>query len=288
VSRIVALLFAAVVAFAQRGLERTAAPHDRTESILYFPSGEKVKRLWAGFEGLGADIYWLRTVQYYGGQRAFAKDKRFDLLAPLLDITVTLDPRFDIAYKYGAIFLAERKPLGAQDPKAAIALLERGIAAMPESWRMRQHLGYCAFVYLRDSRKAASVLREAAKLPGAPFWLETVAAQFLAKGGERVAARTIWTDLYQRATTESVKLIAQVNLKRLDAMAIVDEIGKRVDVFRQSKGRFPQSLDELVTAGLLPKVPKDPAGVPFDYDPETGKVTIARQSELWGVELPGG
>jgi hypothetical protein len=286
-SRLVFLLFAALAGFAQMSLERATSEHARTEDVLYLASGEKVKALWSGFRGLGADIYWLRTVQYYGGQRAFAKDKRFDLLAPLLDITVSLDPRFDIAYKYGSIFLAERKPLGAQDPKAAIALLQRGIAAMPEEWRMRQHLGYIAFIYAHDSRLAASVLRDAAKLPGAPFWLDTMAAQFLAKGGERLAARTIWTDLYQRATTDSVKLIAGINLKRLDAMDIADEIGRRAEVFKQAKGRFPKSLEEMRAIGLLPTVPKDPSGVPFDYDPETGKVSIARQSELWGVELPG-
>ena len=38
-------------------------------------------------------IYWLRAVQYYGSQRAFATDKRFENLAPLIEITNALDPQ---------------------------------------------------------------------------------------------------------------------------------------------------------------------------------------------------
>ena len=37
-----------------------------------------MKRLFPGFESLAADVYWLRTVQYFGGERAFAAEKRFD------------------------------------------------------------------------------------------------------------------------------------------------------------------------------------------------------------------
>jgi len=34
-------------------------------------------------------------------------EKRFDLLVPLVNITIALDPRLEIAYRYGATFLAE-------------------------------------------------------------------------------------------------------------------------------------------------------------------------------------
>jgi hypothetical protein len=284
-TRFVPLVFVGLLALANVAIEGTVRPKRGTEQILYFPSGERVKLLWSGFEGLGGDIYWLRTIQYYGGQRAFAQEKRYDLLAPLLDITATLAPRFDIVYKYGAIFLAEPNPLGADDPEGAIALMERGVAANPESWRMRQHLAYCTYLYHGDLRAASTILQDAAKLPGAPFWLETLAAQFLA-GEERAAARAMWIDLFQRAETETVKLIARTNLKRLDAMDAMDALRDRVDEYRRLKGRLPQTLDELRAAGLVPAVPNDPTNVPFDYDPSTGTVSIGRASALWAVDLP--
>ena len=53
--------------------------------------------------------------------------------------------------------------------------------------------------------------------------------------------------------------------------------------FRALRGRRPQSLAELSAAGMLSFPARDAAGVPFDYDPASGRVTIARTSELHSV-----
>ena len=58
-------------------------------------------------DALAADIYWLRVVQHFGGDRLNHRAARpFELLQPLLDLTTTLDPQFTAAYRFGAIFLA--------------------------------------------------------------------------------------------------------------------------------------------------------------------------------------
>ena len=51
-------------------------------------------------------------------------DKNYDLLYPLLDLVTTLDPRFNVAYRFGAIFLVRAAPGGPGRPDLAIALLE--------------------------------------------------------------------------------------------------------------------------------------------------------------------
>ena len=77
------------------------------DSVLYVRSGEALRRLSLSFSPLLADVYWVRAVQYYGGTRLSASTtRRYDLLYPLLDITTSLDPRFNIAYRFGSIFLA--------------------------------------------------------------------------------------------------------------------------------------------------------------------------------------
>jgi len=40
---------------------------------------------------------------------------------------------------------------------------------------------------------------------------------------------------------------------------------KTVDIFRLQKGRLPDTLDELVTAGLMESVPTDPWGGNYQY-----------------------
>src|ERR1051325_3728853 len=162
----------------QRHLDGVTPQEVVSDETLYL-SGDTVKRLSLGMEGLAADVYWIRTVQYFGGKlmdsgqplsAAASANIRMDLLAPLLNIVVTLDPHHLPAYRFGAIFLPER------DLPAAIALLEKGIHENPNQWRLYQDLGYIywqagndAEGELRDTyyAKAADWYEKGSQVPGA-------------------------------------------------------------------------------------------------------------------------
>ena len=277
---LVALGLAAAVPFIQNVIDARRGAFQAQEQVLYVWSGQHVRRLSPGLENLLADVYWLRTVQYFGGQRAFAKDKRFDLLTPLIDITTALDPRFELAYRYGAVYLAEPHPNGAGQPEAADALLERGARENPASWQIRQDWGFFRFFFLHDPKGAARILTDAAELPGAPFWLRTSAADFLAKGGERDTARTVWRHMYEQSDGQ-MKENARFNLDRLDALDAVAAHQSAVEEFERRHGRKPVALAELGPAGLLRAPPYDVSHMPFDYDRETGVVSIGKTSYLW-------
>src|SRR5438874_1624545 len=90
-------------------LDRYHPAEESIEQVLYLPSGKIVKSMSFGFDGLLADIYWLRSVQYFGRQLLNDKQEvdwsqmshmRYDLLYPLLDITTTLDPHYIAAYRF--------------------------------------------------------------------------------------------------------------------------------------------------------------------------------------------
>ena len=86
------------------------------ERVLYLKSGRVAHVLAMGFDSVAADIYWIRTVQHYGGDRLWRPATgAFELLQPLLDLTTTLDPHFTLAYRFGAIFLSESAPGGPGD-----------------------------------------------------------------------------------------------------------------------------------------------------------------------------
>src|SRR6185436_6174550 len=80
--RLALLLLAAasLVPASQARIDQRTGTFRAQEEVLYLWSGEHVRRLVPGFESLAADIYWLRTVQYFGGQRLFVSGKRFELL----------------------------------------------------------------------------------------------------------------------------------------------------------------------------------------------------------------
>src|SRR5262245_25851077 len=96
------------------------------EDVGYLPSPSALRRMCGPLKSLMADVYWIRTIQYYGGtkRRMMAQPSdaappaslpavdraEYGQLYPLLDITTSLDPRFNIAYRFGAVFLAETFP----------------------------------------------------------------------------------------------------------------------------------------------------------------------------------
>jgi len=282
--RVCFLLLVAAVPALQMKIDRALGEFRAQEEMLYLWSGKHVQALCPGLEMIVADLYWLRTVQYFGGRRLFAEGKNFDLLYPLIEITVTLDPRFEVAYRYGATFLSEPAPVGAGRPEEGIRVLERATEAMPDSWRLRQELGYFHYIYLNDARTASRVLLEAAEIPGAAFWLRSLAASLLVKGGERQAARHIWQAMYDQAEQGPMKDNARQRLSNLDALDAADQLSARVEEFARRFGRRPETLAELHAAGLARGPAVDPSGTPFDYDRATGKVTVARTSPVWRPE----
>lgn len=283
---VLALAAAAAVPWAQARVDGALGDFRAQNEVLYLWKGSQVKRLVPGFEQLAADIYWLRTVQYFGGERVFAKDKRFDLLYPLIEITTTLDPRMEIAYRYGAVFLAEPYPIGAGHPDLGIAVLERAVQNNPGSWRLHQELGFFHFVYRRDAKRAAEILVEASQIPGAAYWLKNLAAELLGKGGERQIARRMWQEMFEQSEG-AIKENARVHLMALDAADAADSLTARVALFRERTGRLPRDLGELSAAGLAGGPLVDPAGIPFEYDSQTGKVAVSRTSYLRRDDLMG-
>ncbi len=274
-------LLAPLVVLSQQAVDRDLGGFRAQHESLYLWSGEQIKRLAPGFEDILADVYWLRTVQYFGGQRAYAEGRSFELLRPLVDITTTLDPRLGIAYKYGAVFLAEPRPIGAGDAPGGIALLEKGVAANPVDWRLRQDLGFFHFLYLHDGAGAARILNEAAEISGAPYWLRTLAAQLAAQGGERDAARSMWQAMAAQSEPGPIQENARMNLDILAALDLRDSLQAHVNRFESTFGRRPSSLDELVRERVIRTVPVDPSGIPYAYDAGSGRVHLAHDSRLY-------
>ena len=91
-------------------------PRATIEEVLFMSSPKVLKRASLGYDGLLADIYWTRAVQYFGG-RHYDDAQSYDLLFPLLQITTQLDPQLVVAYQFGASFLAPPPPNGAGQPE---------------------------------------------------------------------------------------------------------------------------------------------------------------------------
>jgi tetratricopeptide (TPR) repeat protein len=258
------------------------------DAALYIRSGDALRRMSLSFTPLLADVYWIRALQYFGGMRLKPLSSRnYDLLYPLLDITTSLDPRFNIAYRFGSIFLSEGYPGGPARPDQAIALLEKGFRANPARWQYLQDIGFVHYWWLGDYRTAAAWFQKAADVPGAPWWLRSLAAVTLAQGGDRRSSRVLWQSLRESADNEWLRTTATFRLAQLDALDGIDQLTAVAAAYKARTGGFPASWDALIRARLLAGMPVDPRGVPFALDAATGAVTLGPDSPLHPLPVGG-
>ncbi len=278
---------AALVAAAstlQARLER-AAPAARTEPVLYVRSPGMLTHLALSYDALLADIYWIRTIQYYGGTKlSDAPVKEYPLLYPYLDLTTAVDPRFRAAYLFGSVFLAERPPAGAGRPDQAVRLLEKGLAAAPGDWTLAQQIGFVYYWWARDYRTAAQWFERAARMPDAPDWLVPMAALTLTQGGDRQTSRQLWQQVLATADSAWLRDAAHFKLAQLDALDAIDVVQRAVSAYTAARGAPPGTWAELIRAGRLRGVPLDPAGTALTLAPD-GRVELARGSRLYPLPL---
>lgn len=252
------------------------------QEVQWVRSPAVMRRLVLGFDSVAADIYWIRAVQYYGTTKlSKAENKDYSFLYPLLDITTTLDPRFNIAYRFGAILLSEGYPNGPGQPGEAIALLEKGIRESPDKWEYYLDAGFVEYWWRRDHKAAADWFLRGSRLSTAPNWLQPLTASVLAEGGDHLAARVLWTQLAQTAEQEWMRRTARTRLQQLDAEAVIDQLQPVVNSFYDQANRFPSGWDEMIRAGLVRGIPLDPTGVPYTLDPVSGAIDVAKDSTLY-------
>jgi hypothetical protein len=285
---LLATLFAAVIGLAHLDdrVRRQSLPQDVAADILYVQSPTFLTRAALSYDALVADIYWIRAVQYYGRTKlAKQEQKNYGLLYPLLNLTTSVDPYFNIAYRFGAIFLSERYPAGAGRPDLAIALLEKGLRAQPTEWHFAEDIGFVHYWSSQDYIAAAHWFRRAAAMPNAPDWLTPLAAVTLAQGGSRETSRKLWTEIMRNGDARWLRVQGVFRLQQLDAMDGAELMGHVVKQYRARTGMWPRTWYDVIRAGLLRGVPEDPTGFPFHLDPATGHVTVDPGSAL--SPLPG-
>jgi hypothetical protein len=274
------LLVASLLALVplQRGIDRELAAQGKIAEVLYVPSGHILRRLSLGHEGLLANIYWTRVVQYFGRKR-LGHAARFELLGPLLRITTDLDPQLVIAYRFGAIFLAEKAPGGAGQPTEALHLLRRGIVANPDYWRLWQDLGFIYYWDLKDYASAARAFQAGSERPGAGVWMKALAATVAAAGGQIQTSRLLWSEIYRQAENESIRRSAHEHLLALQAQEELEHLSRLLAQYREREGREARALRELVAAGFLSAVPRDPSGAAYCVGPD-GRAALAPGSKI--------
>ncbi len=254
-----------------------APPAATLQQMLYISSPKLLKRLSLGYDGLLADIYWTRTVQYFGGTHSRGSGT-YKLLWPLLNITTQLDPHLIPAYEFGGTFLLAKPPEGAGDPAKAIELVQYGTQMNPNDW----HLFYdLAFIYydLKDYHHAAEAFLRGSQLSNAHPFLKIMAAQMAQHGGDIETARMMWSETYQTTHDKMIRANAAAHLRAIQVDEDVSALDEMVENYRDKTGRFPKAFSEMISSGFLRGIPLDPLGHPYRLD-NYGMVVVSDPDDL--------
>lgn len=253
-------------------------PQAQLQDVLYIPSAKALKRISLGYDGLLADIYWTRAVQYFGWNHKH-KAMQYPLLYPLLEITTELDPHLIVAYRFGATFLAQEPPDGAGEPERAVALINQGIKANPDDWHLYYDLGFVYAMNMGDYKAATEAFERGSKVPNAHPFLKILAAEMAQHGGELQTARLLWQTTYNSTDDPGIRSNAERHLQALKVDETVPKLEEVVRQYREKTGTEPSSFMPLVQAGWLRRIPIDPLGMPYKLLPD-GSVQV-QDPEAW-------
>jgi len=257
----------AVTVLLARSIDARRPPPDPNaidESLYLNPN--TTRRVSLGFNGLVADWYWMRSLQYVGRKILNTPEDvpidslsklNLKLLAPLLDNATTLDPEFYDPYEYAAVVLP------AVDVNAAVRIIRKGIDLNPSEWRLYHHLGYIHWQQ-KDYQAASEMYRRGSQVPGAPQWMGAMVAKMAAEGGSRDTAREIYNRMLEQSADEKVKDMAQRRLMQLESLDHRDILRKLMTEYKTRVGQCPATWKEVLPVLRALRIPVDQTGAPLD------------------------
>ena len=253
-------------------------PREIADDQIYINSPKLVRRASLGFDGLMACIYWTRTVQYFG-HRHYFRERSYNQLAPLLEITTALDPHLYPAYQFGATFLAPAPPNGAGQPDRAVRLIEYGIRHNPDNWHLYYNLGFVYYTELKDYKHAGEVFARGSEIPGAHPFMKVLAAQMAQHAEDFQTARLLWSAAYQSTNEADIRQNALEHLRAIRVDEDVTSLQNAVSRFVDANGRIPTSLWEIAAAKHLEGIPVDPDGNPYELLVD-GEVLVSKPDDF--------
>ena len=196
----------------------------------------------------------------------------------MLDLTTTLDPRFNIAYRFGSVFLSEPYPSGPGRPDLSIALLEKGLRTQPTKWALCRTSVSCTTGADHDYRAAAEAFRKASEMPGAPWWLALARRRRRSPPAAIASPRGgCGTRFVSRRKPRWLRKDAERRLTQLRALDEIDasaERGERLST-RRPGSRRPTGRCSCAR-GRFAACRSIRAGTPYELTPDGQVTPVAR------------
>jgi hypothetical protein len=245
----------------------------------YVPHPKVIKLATADFAPVLAELAIVKVLFYYGSlvdqwtKQVIIRPEFFNMFKTLQTATI-LDPyNMDAYYFCQAAFTWE---LGrARDVNV---LLDHGMQYRTWDPWLPFYAGFNAGYFLKDYPAAAKYMRRAAEISGNPLFTR-LAARYFYESDQTDIALAFLDSMISGAKDPAVKRTYEV---RKQALLAVSMLENAVAKYRSKTGKTPQSLQDLVRAGIIQKLPRDPYGGEFYLDDHE---KVRSSSKLANAEL---
>ncbi len=263
-----ALLFLGVAGYGVSAIRMQAYRDtlDPTQVVSALQVKPEVLEIVSGeFSSLLADYLLLKASVYLGGRYSTPESCK-QAVSILFRQSTALDPYFFQTCYFAQAHL----PWWRGDfLKDALEIIE--IFNEHRVWHFEPgfYLGFDYLYFLKDNQMASKYLMEASKRPNAPPFVGLLGSRLAQRSGKTSASIAFLQSMYEG--TENAKAKAEIE-RRIKALMGVQLLEKGLSQYESKFGHPPETLDQLVEAGILEKLPKNPGRWDGLYFYKDGKV----------------
>lgn len=181
-----------------------------SREALYLPSGEGLQVLSLGYRSALAHYVWFTTLNYFG--KHYESDGDYKWLFHRCDLVTRLNPYLQHVYKFCSLMLAWEQKV----PELSIKILSRAVGHFPSDWEFFYHRGFIYFFFLKDHELGRKDLIEAARLPGVPPGIASLATKKAIQEANREMAVDILQEMLSSANDPLVRDVIANRLRQLE------------------------------------------------------------------------
>ena len=236
------------------------------------------------FKGFVSDLLFLHALIFKGStyermEEPRMKPEEWQWFYRMISASADLDPYFSDPYYLANAHMTWEAGMVLETNE----LLEKGTQYRDWDWSLPFYAGFNSFYFLQDNAKAAELLATAAQRPGPGEQLLSLASRLAYTGKKTENAITFLSAILAKTEDRRLRKQYTTRINALQARLLLEQ---GVSSYQKKYGRYPGNLQDLVLAGIITELPRDPYGGGFSMG-ANGQVTSTSDYLLMIKQHPG-
>ena len=244
------MAFVATLVFAEKPVV-----HRQMYGFVLLPNAKLIQWVARSHISLVADIYWLKAINVAGEIKSPEEAKE---LFAYGNFIADLDPKLLQNYWLSGLNLPFQTAHGWENAELASQIYERGLHSFPNNTKLLIYYASNELFYRQNQFKAAELLMDLSKNKDAPPYAGMLASRILAQNKNFDSALEFMAFMHEAATDDMEREVLEKRIKEIQLEQVLTVLDNGIDEFQNRYGRLPKAVDELITMGVLSRLPKEP------------------------------